>query len=96
MRRFRLSVSRRLPITRGPHQAFLPEVLKHYDLPELAAGLTMPTLITNPLDATRQPVGEDEFRKLYAQAAARGDAFEYRPGQDTGAIQGFVGKVNGP
>jgi pimeloyl-ACP methyl ester carboxylesterase len=52
-----------------PPDAFVPEVLKHYDLPELLAGLSpLPTLVANPLDAVCQPISETG--SLFGQAQA--------------------------
>lgn len=36
--------------------AFFPGVLRHYDLPELAATLKSPLLLINPLDAQKRPL----------------------------------------
>ena len=55
-------------------EAFLPDVLRHYDLPELVAGLDMPCLIANPLGAAKEPLEREEAKKLYGDALDRGDA----------------------
>ena len=55
------------------HDVFFPNVLKYYDVPELAADLRMPLLIVNPLDAMRRPLTPAAARQLYAQALARGN-----------------------
>ena len=50
-----------------PADAFLPGVLTQYDLPELAAGLAMPCVVVNPLDAGREPLEAKTARKLYPE-----------------------------
>jgi dienelactone hydrolase len=47
-----------------PADAFLPNMLLSYDLPELAASLACPVRIFNPLDARRQPYAEKALAKL--------------------------------
>jgi dienelactone hydrolase len=78
------------------HQDFLPEVLKHYDLPDLAAALEMPTFIMNPLGPTREPLPGEEFRALYTEAWGRGDDFLHASQYDTNAIQAFVRRLGAP
>lgn len=51
---------------------FFPKVLLHYDLPELAAALKLPTLIARPLDAAKQPLDREDIQTLYASALAHG------------------------
>jgi len=41
-----------------PPDTFVPEILKHYDLPELVNALEMPALVIDPLDASRNPVSD--------------------------------------
>lgn len=61
-----------------PHDAFLPNVLLHYDLPELAAAIEAPTCILEPLDARMIPLAQDAADALYAAASARGSDFSVR------------------
>jgi len=51
----------------------IPGVLRHYDLPELAAAMA-PAQVTmlNPLDAQKQPIAQAEAAALYAGAIAAG------------------------
>jgi len=55
------------------HDAFFPNVLKYYDVPELAADVRVPLLMVNPLDAMKRPLSPEAARQLYAQALARGN-----------------------
>jgi dienelactone hydrolase len=55
------------------HDAFFPNVLKYYDMPELAADLKFPVLLVNPLDAMKHPLPADVARELYVGARARGN-----------------------
>ncbi|MBX7255898.1 MAG: dienelactone hydrolase family protein [Candidatus Hydrogenedentes bacterium] len=48
-----------------PHEAFFPGVLKHYDLPELAAALKMPALILNPLNAQKKSLTKEDCDAIY-------------------------------
>ena len=50
-----------------PMQAILPEVLLHYDLPELAAALETPVLIAAPRDANRAPLGTEDLHRYYPE-----------------------------
>jgi len=52
------------------HDAFFPNVLKYYDLPELAADLRVPLLMVNPLDAMKLPLSAAAAKQLYSQALA--------------------------
>jgi hypothetical protein len=61
------------------HDAFFPNVLKSYDLPELVADLGVPVLIVNPLDAMKQPLSRPAAMKLYSKALASRD-FELQAG----------------
>jgi cephalosporin-C deacetylase-like acetyl esterase len=54
------------------HDAFFPNVLKYYDLPELAADLSVPLLMVDPLDAMKLPLPAAAAKSLYSQALARG------------------------
>lgn len=51
-----------------PPDTFLPQVLRHYDLPELAGMTAAPVLINNPLNAQRQEIDRETARKVYAKA----------------------------
>jgi cephalosporin-C deacetylase-like acetyl esterase len=55
------------------HDVFFPNVLRYYDVPELAADLRVPLLIVNPLDAMKRPLLPVAARQLYSQALARGN-----------------------
>jgi len=66
------------------HEDFLPDVLLHYDLPELIAALKMPTLLLNPLDADRRVLDAKRAGKLYEAAAKRGKAFRLHAVVDAG------------
>ncbi len=66
------------------HEVFLPDVLRHYDLPELLATLNMPTLVVNPLDANRRRIGAEDAKAIHKAAAKRGKAFALHPGVDAG------------
>ena len=46
-------------------EAFLPQALKFYDLPDLVASLKFPVLIFNPLDANQKPLTAAAAEKLY-------------------------------
>jgi hypothetical protein len=49
-----------------PADAFLPNVLLHYDLPELAAALSCPMSVLNPLDAAGAPLPAVALARLNA------------------------------
>jgi hypothetical protein len=55
------------------HDVFFPNVLKYYDVPDLAADLRVPLLLVNPLDAMKLPLSADAANKLYSQALAQGN-----------------------
>ncbi len=57
-----------------PAEDFFPNVLLHYDLPELAASLLAPVLIANPLDAEKKPLEQDAAASLYRDAVKQGAA----------------------
>ena len=59
--------------------AFFPNVLKSYDLPELIADLKVPVLVVNPLDAMKQPLVQTSATGLYSTALGRRD-FELKAG----------------
>ena len=71
-------------------EAFLPGVLERYDIPELAAALSMPTLIVNPLGPAKQPLAQSDAEELYAAALKRGQAFQLHTGANEDAICLFV------
>ncbi len=72
------------------HEDFLPNVLLHYDLPELVAGLGMPTLLVNPLDAAKRPLSQEQATRHYAQAVERGEAFRLHAGADEGRLRSLL------
>ena len=47
-----------------PADAFIPHVLRHFDLPELAASLSCPVRILNPLDGCRERLSEPTIAGL--------------------------------
>lgn len=50
----------------------IPEVLKHYDLPDLAAACQADILMLNPLDGCRQPTSVEKVTMLYEEALRQG------------------------
>jgi pimeloyl-ACP methyl ester carboxylesterase len=44
---------------------FIPEVLKHFDLPEVALAAHCPVTIVAPVDAMKNPVEADRVRRTY-------------------------------
>jgi len=66
------------------HEDFFPDVLRHYDLPALAADLPIPTLLVNPLDAAKRPLDTKTAADTYAATAKRGQAFQLHAGVDGG------------
>ena len=66
------------------HEDFLPDVLRHYDLPELAAGLDVPTVLINPMGADRRAIDGKTSNALYGAAVKRGGAFQVHPAVDAG------------
>ncbi len=50
------------------HDAFLPNVLNYYDLPDLAARVTVPVLLLNPLDAEKNGLTPARMEKIYSAA----------------------------
>lgn len=50
----------------------LPQVLRHYDLPDIAGALPGAVTVLNPLDAARETVPAEQAAQLYAGVAARG------------------------
>ena len=71
-------------------EAFFPNVLKHYDLPELTAALAIPTLIANPLGPNKEALNQEDAESLYAAARKRGDSFELRTGAGDNAVRDFI------
>ena len=53
-----------------PADAFMPNVLLHYDLPELAAALPCPVNVLRPLGATQHPVTQDQLAALNQRAGS--------------------------
>jgi cephalosporin-C deacetylase-like acetyl esterase len=73
-----------------PHDAFLPDVLRHYDLPGLCAGLAVPALVVNPLDAGRASLTEEACAKAYKAAIEAGAGFTWHAGANDGAALEFI------
>jgi len=65
-----------------PADAFIPQVLLYYDLPDLAASLTMPVTILHPLDGVAQPVSDH----ILAEFNRKSDSQMYLADFSTGAI----------
>jgi len=64
-----------------PPDAFVPEILKYYDLPELMAALTpTPALVVNPLDAEGKPV--PNAASLFRDALSANNVLQVRTGLD--------------
>lgn len=72
------------------HECFLPEVLRHYDLPELTRALPFPVLIARPLGAAREPAREDLIGLLY-ESDSGGVRLLTRAGE--GDVVAFVRKT---
>jgi len=68
-----------------PADTFIPNVLLHYDLPELAAALPMSSLVLRPLDGTSVPVSsallsrlnQDAGREIYLPDSGRKTIVEH-------------------
>ena len=73
-----------------PHDAFLPGVLPHYDLPEMAAAINVPTLVLNPLGARKEPLTQAAAEALYDDAIANREGFRLRTGGDAKDVVAFV------
>ncbi|MCC6694720.1 MAG: hypothetical protein IT365_03715 [Candidatus Hydrogenedentes bacterium] len=71
-------------------EAFYPNVLIHYDLPELVAALPMPVLIANPLDAAKNPLGQGDAEATYGKAMERGGAITVKAGAGESDVVSFV------
>jgi len=78
------------PTYRWSPEAFLPDVLEHYDLPELVAGLAVPTLVVNPRGADGESLSSEEATALFKAAAERGDAFRLHAGPSDEAFVEFA------
>jgi len=76
-----------------PLDAFLPGVLKDYDLPGLCAGLRIPCLIARPLDAEQKALSEDSAAALYAGALNAGGSFHLDCGEPRAAASAFVARI---
>ncbi|MBI5091087.1 MAG: hypothetical protein HZB26_01425 [Candidatus Hydrogenedentes bacterium] len=73
-----------------PADAFMPRVFQSYDLPELAASLSIPVLIANPLDAMKKPMTQDAAEGLYHEAKTKNPQFQIRAGaNDTDIVKGI-------
>ncbi len=57
-------------------EAFLPNVLKYYDLPEIISTFKIPTLIINPLDAEKNVLTPQVQENIYALAKSTNKQFE--------------------
>lgn len=55
------------------HDAFYPNVLKYYDVPDVAADLRIAILLVDPLDPMKFPLGTEAAKQLYSQALAEGN-----------------------
>ncbi|HQH70291.1 MAG TPA: hypothetical protein PK166_17985, partial [Candidatus Hydrogenedentes bacterium] len=77
-----------------PMEAFLPGVLEHYDLPELAAALRMPVLIANPLDARGMRLEAEAAAAVFQAAVEANPACTVTPG-DSAAAEAFVKRILG-
>ena len=71
-------------------EAFYPNVLARYDLPELAAALPMPALIANPLDAAKKPLAQGDAEATYGKAMERGGVIAVKAGAGEGDVVSFV------
>lgn len=69
---------------------FFPRVLRHYDLPGLAASLRVPVLLVNPLDARKQPLAEARARLLYGGATAQADVALHAAVDESGVCEALV------
>jgi len=83
------------PDYRWPQEAFLPGVLRHYDLPELVASLSMPVLLANPLDARGAPLGPDAAAAVYRAALEANAACAVVSGEPASAAEAFVQRLFG-
>jgi pimeloyl-ACP methyl ester carboxylesterase len=71
-------------------EAFLPGVLQHYELPDLAAGIDRPVLIVNPLDALREPLSPDDVKTYYTAAIDKNKAFRVMLKAGDDAVVAFL------
>lgn len=78
-----------------PMEAFLPGVLEHYDLPELAASLRMPVLIANPLDARGTRLEAEAAAAVFQEAIEANPACTVTPGDSAAAAEAFVKRILG-
>jgi len=74
-------------------EAFLPHVLKYYDLPELAASINIPTLMVRPMDAKKKTLSEVEIRQIYDAAIQNNSNFRFSTEKDIDGIIKFVQKL---
>ena len=66
------------------HEDFLPNVIKFYDIPDLVAALSMPTMLINPLDAAKRPLSTDRAKVVYSAALKNGKRFQLHAAIDPG------------
>ncbi|MCC6490911.1 MAG: hypothetical protein IT364_25715 [Candidatus Hydrogenedentes bacterium] len=71
-------------------EAFYPNVLAHYDLPELVAALPMPVLIANPQDAAKNPLAQGEAEATYGKTVQREGVVAVKAGASEGDVVSFV------
>ena len=51
-----------------PPDVFIPEIVMHFDLPDLVGMVAGPVLVAAPLDARRQPLDPESAKKTYENA----------------------------
>ena len=73
-----------------PAGAFLPDVLVHFDLPELMRGLPCTVAVLNPLDAARESVNEVDLEEI---AGPLPDSAIVGPGCDAGRAIEIIGAL---
>ena len=65
------ALTEKFPFT-WPQSIIIPKILKHYDLPEIAAILPDCTVsVINPVDAQRNPISQEAAGTLYDKAIVR-------------------------
>ncbi|MCL4691561.1 MAG: hypothetical protein KJ060_03515 [Candidatus Hydrogenedentes bacterium] len=67
-------------------EAFYPNVLVHYDLPELIQAMRIPVLIANPLDAAKEPLSEESAEEIYRPTREDGRMQIVAAGSDANAV----------
>lgn len=73
-----------------PHDAYLADVLLHYDLPDLAGAIRAPVLIASPRGANGATLSDAEAEPVYAAAKAANPALGLDPAGGPPAIVAFV------